>query len=110
MLTAFSAKPSLIDPGVAAAATSASASNDIIAMTRFTWRYRFRGRVLCRVLFAMGNQGSAGAACRCDQGPQAAHALVPGSGHLVMEDDPDLTASIARGHSQRLPTADFVGP
>ncbi|WP_158852514.1 hypothetical protein [Saccharothrix deserti] len=42
--------------------------------------------------------------------PHAEHALVPGSGHLVVQDDPDLTASIVGGHAKRLPPADSNSP
>jgi pimeloyl-ACP methyl ester carboxylesterase len=83
-------------------------------MTRFTWRYSFRGRVPYPVLLAWATRDRlvplADAARARRLLPHAEHALVPGSGHLVVEDDPDLAASIVSGHAKRLPPADFTGP
>ncbi|KOX23245.1 hypothetical protein ADK67_21890 [Saccharothrix sp. NRRL B-16348] len=113
-LAAFSAKPSLIRPQVAVAAASALASSDIVTMTKFTRRYRFRGQVPCPVQFAWAAKDRlvppADAVRARRLLPRALHAFVPGSGHLVMDDDPDLTASIVGNHALRLLCADAVDP
>ncbi|MFI9811907.1 alpha/beta fold hydrolase [Saccharothrix variisporea] len=112
VLTAFSARPSLIHPSAAAAAASALSGSDIVAMTKYTWRYRFRGRVPVPVLLAWATRDRLVPLSDADRArrllPQAAHALLPGSGHLVVEDDPDLTAALVRDHAHRLPPADFT--
>jgi pimeloyl-ACP methyl ester carboxylesterase len=113
-LSAFSAHPSSISPGAAAAAAAALAGSEIAAMTKYTWRYSFTdpATITCPVLLVWATRDRLVPLADATRArrllPQAVHALIPGSGHLVMQDDPDLTAAIVREHANRLPPADFT--
>jgi pimeloyl-ACP methyl ester carboxylesterase len=99
-LVEFSARPSAIPVDTAINAAAALAGSDLVAMSRHTWRYAFDHpeAITAPAMLAWGTRDrlvpldDAVRARRLF--PQAMHAMIPGSGHLVMQDDPDTTAAI----------------
>lgn len=99
-LALFSTRPSSIGAHDATALADALSASDIISMSRYTGRYRFRSRAAIPapvVLVWAGRDrlvvpGDAARAARLL--PRAAHLLVPDSGHLVMHDAPDTVVHI----------------
>lgn len=105
----FSAHPTMISAGEASTMASALALSDIVTMSRYTGRYRFRRtpEIAAPVTIVWAGRdriiGRRGARRAAELLPTATQVLLPRSGHLLPSDAPGDIVRIVTCHAELRP-------